>query len=76
MVISNPRHTKYLDFTKQYGHKIYVIMETMCPPCYHHNSFVATHALGYMMDGYILLVPKSQGVLTKLNKERHVGGHK
>ena len=48
----------------------------MCPPCYHHNSFVATHALGYMMDGYILLVPKSQGVLTKLNKERHVGGHK
>ena len=28
---------------------IYVIMKTMCPPGYHHNSFVATHALGHMM---------------------------
>ena len=26
-----------------------VIMETMCPPGYYHNSFVATHALGHMM---------------------------
>ena len=24
-------------------------MKTMCPPGYHHNGFVATHALGYMM---------------------------
>ena len=23
---------------------IYVIMKTMCPPSYHHNGFVATHA--------------------------------
>ena len=23
-------------------------MKTMCPPGYHHNGFVATHALGYM----------------------------
>ena len=23
-------------------------METMCPHGYHHNSFVATHALGHM----------------------------
>ena len=23
-----------------------VIMKTMCPPGYHHNGFVATHALG------------------------------
>ena len=22
-------------------------MKTMCPPGYHHNSFVATHALGH-----------------------------
>ena len=22
-------------------------MKTMCPPGYHHNGFVATHALGY-----------------------------
>ena len=25
---------------------MYVIMKTMCPPSYHHNGFVATHALG------------------------------
>ena len=29
---------------------IYVIMKTMCPPGYHHNGFVATHALGHMMN--------------------------
>ena len=28
-------------------------MKTMCPPGYHHNGFVATHALGHMMDIYI-----------------------
>ena len=35
-------------------------MKTMCPPGYHHNSFVATHALGHMMYGlyiyYILYI--------------------
>ena len=35
-------------------------MKTMCPPSYHHNSFVATHALGQMMYGYTLLVPKTK----------------
>ena len=34
---------------------MYVIMKTMCPPGYHHNGFVATHALGHMMYGYTLL---------------------
>ena len=29
----------------------------MCPPGYHHNGIVETHALGSMMYGYILLVP-------------------
>ena len=24
-------------------------MEAMCPPGYHHNGFVATHALGHMI---------------------------
>ena len=39
---------------------VYAIMKTMCPPGYHHNGFVlATHALGHMMYGYILMVPKS-----------------
>ena len=26
-------------------------MKTMCPPGYHHNGFVATHAPGHMMYG-------------------------
>ena len=30
---------------------MYVIMKTMCPPGYHHNGFVATHALGHIMYG-------------------------
>ena len=36
---------------KQDERNIYVIMKTMCPPGYHHNGFVATHALGHMMCG-------------------------
>ena len=55
---------------------IYVIMKTMCPPSYHHNGFVATHALGHMMYGYTLLVPMNQRVLNKLNKEHNITGHK
>ena len=31
-------------------------MKTMCPPGYHHNGFVATHALGHLMYSYTLLV--------------------
>ena len=27
---------------------MYVIMKTMSPPKYHHNGFVAAHALGHM----------------------------
>ena len=30
-------------------------MKTMRPPGYHHNGFVATHALGHMMYGYIYI---------------------
>ena len=37
---------------KQDERNIYAIMKTMCPPGYHHNGFVATHALGHMMYGY------------------------
>ena len=29
-------------------------MKTMCPPGYHHNDLVATHALAHMMYGYTL----------------------
>ena len=32
---------------KQDWRNIYVIMKTMCPPGYHHNGFVAIHALGH-----------------------------
>ena len=32
-------------------------MKTMCPPGYHHNGFVATHALGHMMyDIYMMYI--------------------
>ena len=55
---------------------IYIIMKTMCPPGYHHNGFVAAHALGHMMYGYILLVPMNQRVLNKQSKERNICGHK
>ena len=39
---------------KQDERNIYVIMKKMYPPGYHHNGFVATHALGHMMYGYTL----------------------
>ena len=31
-------------------------MKTMCPPGYHRNSFVATHALGHIMYVYFMWV--------------------
>ena len=31
-------------------------MKTMYPPGYHHNGFVATHALEHMMYGYIYMM--------------------
>ena len=61
---------------KQDGSNIYAIMKTMCPPGYHHNDFVATHALGHIMHGYTLLVPMNQRVLNKQSKERNISGHK
>ena len=51
-------------------------MKTMCSPCYHHNGFVETHALGHMMYGYTLLVPMNQRVLNKQSEERNISGHK
>ena len=61
---------------KQDERNIYVIMKIMCPPGYHHNGFVATHALGHMIYGYTLLVPMNQRVLNKQSKERNISGHK
>ena len=34
---------------KQDTHNKYVIMKTMVPSGYHHNSFVETHILGHIM---------------------------
>lgn len=34
---------------KQDGCNMYVIMKIMCPPGFHHNGFVTTHALGHKM---------------------------
>ena len=51
-------------------------MKTVCPPSYHHNDFVETHALGHMMYGYTLLVPMNQRVLNKLSKEHNLISHK
>ena len=31
-------------------------MKTMYPPGYHHNGFVATHALGHMMSCHKAIV--------------------
>ena len=47
---------------KEDERNIYVIMITMCPRCYHHNGFVATHAPGHMMYG--LSCPKAIVVIT------------
>ena len=30
---------------------VHVIMKTMCPPGYHHNGFMTTHALEHVMYG-------------------------
>ena len=51
-------------------------MKTMCPPGYHHNGFIATHALRHMIYGYRLLVPMNQRVLNKVKKECNIGSHK
>ena len=50
-------------------------MKTMCPPGYHHNGFVATHALGHITYGYTLMVPMNQRVLNKQSKEHNISGH-
>ena len=51
-------------------------MKRMCPPSYHHNGFVATHALGHMMYGSTLLVPMNKRVPNKQKKERNISSHK
>ena len=42
---------------KQDERNKYAIVKRMCLPSYHHNAFLATHALGHMMYVYTLGVP-------------------
>ena len=51
-------------------------MKIICPPGYHHNGFVAIHALGHMMYGSTLLVPMNPRTLNKESKKRNISGHK
>ena len=52
-------NTQSAQISQEQDEHIYLIMKTMYPLCYDHNGFVATHALGHMMYGYTLIVPKS-----------------
>ena len=61
---------------KQDRHNKNEIMKLMCPPGYHHNGFVATHAPVHMMYGYTLLVPMNQRLLNNVSKEHNINGHK
>ena len=57
MVISDPRHRLLKSHrSKMSVIYIYAIMKTMCPPGYHHNGLVATHALGHMMYGLYIYI--------------------
>ena len=49
MAINDPQQTEESAqiWQKQDVPNRYAIMKLMCPPNYHHNGFVATHALGY-----------------------------
>ena len=43
-------------------------MKTTCPPGYHHNGFVATHALEHIMYGHVskcMSCPKATVVITR-----------
>ena len=42
---------------KQDERNIYAIIKTMCPPGFHYNGYVGTHALGHMIYGCTLMVP-------------------
>ena len=52
------------------------IMKTMFHLGYHHNGFVATHALGHMMYSYTLLAQMNKKVLSKPSKEHIINDHK
>ena len=61
---------------KQDERNIYVIMKTMCPPGYHHNGFVATHALGHMMYGYIMCINRTSCAQVHELPQSHCGDNR
>ena len=62
-VLSDPRDTQSPQISqKQDGRNIYIILKTMCSPDYHHNGFMATHALGHMTYSTVHLVPKCMNI--------------
>ena len=58
---------------KQDERNIYVIMKTMCPPGYHHNGFVATHALGHIMYGYVPKCKSCHKAIVVITGRAHCG---
>ena len=70
MVISDPRHTACSNLTED-GRNIYAIMKTVCPFGYHNNDLVATHALGYVIYGCMLLVPMNVKSAQVISDPRH-----
>ena len=55
---------------------MYVIMKTICPSGYYHNSFVATHAPGLQHLRLYVAGTNKARVLKKQNKKRNISGHK
>ena len=46
----------------QDGRNIYAIIKLMYPPGYHHNDFMATHALGHTMYGSLRFITIQYGI--------------
>ena len=46
MYISDSRHTEFSNLIEARDKRnTYAVMKTLCPPGYHHDGFVASHAL-------------------------------
>ena len=60
---------------KQDGRNIYAIMKIMCLHGYHHNGFVATHALGHMITVCVCCLCTSCAQVHEL-PQRHCGDNR
>ena len=71
--MSDSWHIQCSNLTEE---KWYVIIKVMCPRGYLHNNFGLIYALGHIMYGYILLLPKKkQPELQKKPLLWQLGGH-